>query len=194
MLRTLIQCSKSAVRAIFAQVLVWNDATHARNRRIMATNVDRYWEQFLASLPAGASRPSTYRDTAAFGITWDDAGEIAPLVRNGTKTASGSLLWSNEVDGKPGPRPGELWIVLAGADEPVCIIETTEVRIIPYDEVPKEYAWEGGEGDRTLSDWRRMYWEYIVSECTRIGREPDRKAPLAMERFRVVYSEPLRSL
>jgi len=37
-----------------------------------------------------------------------------------------------------------------------------------------------------------MYWEYIVSECKRIGREPDVKAPLAMERFRVVYSEPLR--
>jgi len=33
----------------------------------------------------------------------------------------------------------------------------------------------------------------IVSECERIGREPDPKAPLAMERFRVVYSEPLHS-
>ena len=43
-----------------------------------------------------------------------------------------------------------------------------------------------------MSDWRRMYWEYIVSECKRIGREPDRKAPLAMERFHVVYAEPLR--
>lgn len=158
----------------------------------MATNVDRYWEQFLASAPTGARRPSAYAGTAAFGITWEDAREIAPLVLNGTKTASGGLVWSNEADGKPGSRTGDFWIVIAGPDEPVCIIETTEVRVIPYDEVPEEYAREGGEGDRTLYDWRRMYWEYILSECKRIGREPDPKAPLAMERFRVIYSEPLR--
>ncbi len=159
----------------------------------MTSNVERYWEQFLASLPAGARRPLAYADTAAFGFTWDDARKIAPLVRDGTKTASGGLVWSNEADGKPGSRPGDLWIVIAGPDEPVCIIETTEVRVIPYDEVPEEYAWEGGEGDRTLSDWRRIYWEMIVSECKRIGRQPSPKAPLAMERFRVVYAEPLGS-
>jgi uncharacterized protein YhfF len=88
--------------------------------------------------------------------------------------------------------PGDLWVVLAGPDEPLCIIETTEVRIFPYDEVPDEYARDGGEGDRTLRDWRRIYWKYIVFECKRIGCKPTEKAPLAMERFRVVYSEPLR--
>ena len=158
----------------------------------MSTSVDRYWEQYLASLPPGTQRPSGHAGTAAFGITEDDAREIAPLVRSGTKTASGGLEWSNEFDGLRGSQPGDLWIVIAGPDEPVCIIETTEVRVFPYDEVPEEYAWEGGEGDRTMADWRRMYWEYIVSECRRIGREPDRKAPLAMERFRVVFSDPLR--
>ena len=157
----------------------------------MTSNVERYWEQFRASLPAGARRPSAYADTAAFGFTWDDAREIAALVRNGTKTATGGLVWSNEADGKPGSQPGDLWIVIAGPDEPVCIIETTEVRVIPYDEVPEEYAWEGGEGDRSMTDWRRMYWEMIVSECKRIGRDPNPKAPLAMERFRVVYAKPL---
>ncbi len=158
----------------------------------MTSNIERYWEQYLESIPLGATRPTGHRGTAAFGITMDDAREIAPLVRDGTKTASGGLVWSNEADGTPGSRPGDLWIVIAGPDEPVCIIETTEVRLIPYDEVPEEYAWEGGEGDRTISDWRRMYWEYIVSECKRIGREPSPKAPLAMERFCVVYSRPLR--
>ncbi len=157
-----------------------------------ASNVQRYWEQFLNSLPPGTRRPSGHAGTAEFGITEDDAREIARLVRNGTKTASGGLVWANEFDGTRGSHAGDLWVVVAGPDEPVCIIETTEVRILPYDEVPEEYAWEGGEGDRTMSDWRRMYWEYIVSECARIGRNPDRKAPLAMERFRVVYKEPLQ--
>jgi len=156
----------------------------------MTSNVDRYWEQYQDSLPKRGTR--VYAGVTPFGITSEDARAIAPLVRDGIKTATGGLVWANEADGKPGPRPGDLWIVIAGADEPVCIIETTEVRIFPYDEVPDEYAWDGGEGDRTVRDWRRIYWKYIVSECNRIGREPSLKAPLAMERFRVVYSEPLR--
>jgi len=157
-------------------------------------NVDRYWEQFLASLPQGEGRPSTYAGIAAFGLTWDDARDIAPLVLNGTKTASGTLVWSNQADGTPLPRSGEFRIVIAGTDEPVCVIETTEVRIIPYDEVPDEYALEGGEGDRSPADWRKIYWDYIVHECKRIGRKPNAKAPLAMERFRVVYAEPLHDV
>jgi len=156
----------------------------------MRTNVDQYWEQYLASLPPGTQRPSAQAKTTDFGITEDDAREIAPLVKNGTKTASGGLVWSNEFDGRRGIQPGDLWIVIAGPDEPVCIIESTEVRVFPYDEVPEEYALDGGEGDRTMADWRRIYWNYIVSECKRIGREPHPQAPLAMERFRVVFSDP----
>ena len=99
----------------------------------MPTNTDRYWEQYLASFPADGSRPSGHAGTTSFGVTWDDAREIAMLVRDGTKTATGGLVWSNEADGKPLACPGDLWIVLAGPDEPFCIIETTEVRIFPYE-------------------------------------------------------------
>ncbi|MFA5896286.1 MAG: ASCH domain-containing protein [Thermoplasmata archaeon] len=112
----------------------------------MTSGVERYWEQFLASLPTGTTRPSAYAGAAAFGFTEDDAREIAPLVRNGTKTATGSLVWSSEADSKPGPRPGDLWMVIAGPDEPVCVIETTEVRVIPYDEVPGSTRGKEGKG------------------------------------------------
>ena len=61
--------------------------------------------------------------------------------------------------------------------------------MIPYNEVGEEFAYEGGEGDRSLADWRRIYWDFIVSECARIDRTPSEKAPLVMERFRVAYSQ-----
>ena len=61
--------------------------------------------------------------------------------------------------------------------------------MIPFDEVPEDYAHWGGEGDRTLATWRPMYWRYIESECARIGRHADPKAPLVLERFRVVYRD-----
>ncbi len=158
----------------------------------MATCVDRYWEQYLASLPAGAPRPARYVESFFFGFAPADAPEISRLVLEGTKTATGSVLWSYEADGKALPGAGDHWIVTHGADDPVCVIETTDVRIIPFDEVSVEYARAGGEGDRSLASWRKMYWRHIVSECQRIGRAPSEKAPLVMERFRVAYGEPLR--
>ena len=157
----------------------------------MATNVDRYWEQFLASLPQEAEKPLRYIEAFFFGTKPEGAREISQLVLAGIKTATGSVLWSYEADGKPLPRAGDYWIVTNGGDEPACIIQTAEVRTIPFDDVGEEYAREGGEEDCTLLSWQKMYWDYIVSECARIGRTPSEKAPLVMERFKVVYREPL---
>jgi uncharacterized protein YhfF len=159
----------------------------------MAGTVDRYWEQYLATLPPHADRPSRYVESFSFGFTPEDASEIALLVLEKTKTATGSPLWSYEADGKPMPTTGDHWVVMNGSGDTVCIIRTTDVTIIPFDEVAEDYARAGGEGDRTLATWRGMYWRYIVSECRRIGRDPSEKAPLVMERFIVVYREPLHA-
>jgi uncharacterized protein YhfF len=154
--------------------------------------IERYWRQYLADRPAGSAPPARFVDAFFFGFGPEDAADISPLVLAGTKTATGSVLWADEADGKPRPRPGDHWIVTNGGDDPVCVIETREVHVIPFDEAGEEWAREGGEGDRTLASWRDMYWRYIVAECRRIGREPSPKAPLVLERFRVVYREPLR--
>ena len=58
-----------------------------------------------------------------------------------------------DADDKPLMKPGDLSIVTLGGDQPACIIETTEVRIVPFDEVDEQFAYEGGEGDRTLESW-----------------------------------------
>ena len=158
----------------------------------MTGTVDRYWQQYLASLPTQVDRPPPYVESFSFGFTASDASELARLVLDGTKTATGSVLWSYQADGKSIPRTGDHWIVRDGDGAPQCIIRTTDVAIIPFDEVPDVYARDGGEADRTLATWRPMYWRYIVSECERLGREPHPKTPLVMERFIVVYSETLR--
>ncbi len=158
----------------------------------MKDDADRYWAQYIESLSDGSEPPDGYVEAFSFGFSPADASEIAELMLNGTKTATGSVLWSYEYDKTPVPRVGDYWVVQDGRGVPVCVIRTTDVSIIPFDEVPECYAWEGGEGDRTLESWRSIYWGYIVSECGRIGREPSTKAPLIMERFAVVYNETLR--
>ena len=147
----------------------------------------RFEEQVFAALPAETRRASRFVDPVAFGFTPQDATEIAKLVLDGIKSATGSLLWSYLADGKPLPCVGDLWVAIDGDSKPVCAVQTTNVEIIPFNQVPEDYARWGGEGDCSMESWRRMYWEYIVLECKRIGREPAAIAPMVMERFRLVY-------
>jgi uncharacterized protein YhfF len=159
----------------------------------MSDCVSRYWDQFLASLPAETERPSGFVEPVAFGFTSEDATEISKLVRDEIKTATGSVLWSYEADGRAIPRVGDFWIVVDGNRHPICVIRTTSVEIIAFDEVGEDYARWAGEGDRSLETWRRIYWQYICRECERIGREASAKASLIMERFDVVYAQPLHA-
>jgi uncharacterized protein YhfF len=159
----------------------------------MRGKVDRYWAQFLASLPDASNHPQHYFDTFYFGTSKESAKQIAALVISGIKTAAGSLQWVYEAEGKPIPQTGDYNVVTNGEGEPVCIIQDTEVKVVPFNEVDEAFAWDGGEEDRSLESWRRIYWDYIVSECSRIHREPVPKTPLVCERFRVVYKEPLKS-
>ena len=156
----------------------------------MAEQLNLYWQQFLASLPVGTDPPSGFVEPAVFGFTREDATEISKLVLEGVKSSSGSVLSSYQPDGKALPRIGDFWIVVDGDQNPVCVIRTSSVKVVPYSQVGEEYAHWGGEGDRTLESWRRMYWQYICQECERIGRQPTTDAPLIMERFEVVFSDP----
>ena len=158
------------------------------------TKVDLYWKQFLTSLPASDKPSPTLAGADSFGFTDIDAKEIAGLVLAGIKTATGSLLWSYEADNARIPQIGDYWIITKGPDDPICVIETTEQHIIPFDQVTPDYAYDGGEGNRTIEGWRKIYWKLIVDECARIGRSPSENAPLVMERFRVVYKEPFKLL
>jgi uncharacterized protein YhfF len=158
------------------------------------SKADRYWNQFVQSLPPGAERPERYYEAFHFGITKQDATEIAALVLQGTKTSTGALAWVYEAEGRAAPEAGDHSVVLDEKDNPVCIIETTESRVVSFEDVDEQFAYEGGEGDRTLPNWREGYWSYIVSECARINREPTVRTPLVCERFRVVYQELMQAL
>lgn len=106
----------------------------------MTSKSHRYWQQYLTSLSNEGGRPAPCVESFSFGFTPADASEIAALVLEGAKTATGSVLWFYEADGKPIPRVGDHWIVNDGNGGPVCIIHTTDVSIIPFDEVPEAYA------------------------------------------------------
>lgn len=145
-----------------------------------------FWEAWASTLPEDR-RPAAC--TAwSFGDSPALADELASLVCVGIKRATCSLLWELEADGEPLPQSGQYSVILDASDLPLCIIETTEVAIRPYDEVDAAFAFDEGEGDRSLESWREGHWRYFTRVCRRLAREPVPDMPLICERFRVVYA------
>jgi uncharacterized protein YhfF len=85
------------------------------------------------------------------------------------------------------PEVGQKTIVLDGNDDPLCTIETTEVEVRPYNEVDARFAYEEGEGDRSLEYWRQAHWRFFSRTLPNMGKEPTPDMPLVCERFRVIH-------
>jgi uncharacterized protein YhfF len=152
----------------------------------MQPSVRQFWQDYLDSLPPGQPHPEAPADVFAFGDSKELADELAALVREGVKTATCSALWSYEEDQKPIPQTGELSIVLDGNGSPVAIIETVEIFLAPFNEVTERFAWEEGEGDRSLTHWRQAHRNFLGRLRFR-DRFFDEGMPLVCERFRVVH-------
>ena len=122
--------------------------------------------------------PAKYQDlrSFAFGDGPELADELLELVMNGVKTATCSTE-----DEPNTSTPGECWIVRDGSGTPRCVIETLEVSYRRYSEMDAAFAYEEGEGDRSLAYWRQAHRNYFG----RMGRFSE-DMMLMCERFRLV--------
>jgi uncharacterized protein YhfF len=122
----------------------------------------------------------------AFGATPEQADELLALVLAGDKTATAGALWDYEAEGEPVPAVGGLSIVLDGGGHPRALIVTTDVSVVPFDEVDGDHAAAEGEDDRTLDSWRRIH-EQFFTRYPAHDRGFQRDMPVVLERFRLLY-------
>ena len=122
-----------------------------------------------------------------FGDNEEDANGLVELVLAGVKRGTASALWAHDLDGEPVPRPGDLAIVTDWAGIAKCIIRTTEVNIVPYNEVSEAFAAIEGEGDKSLQHWRELHWPYFAREMNRIGRDLTDRIPIVCHQFELAY-------
>jgi uncharacterized protein YhfF len=147
-----------------------------------------YWAAFLQSAQGVAGSDAPFYEAFRIGADANDANEGAELILSGKKTATSSLLWEYEKSEKPLPAPGSLSVLEDGSGKPVCVVRTTRVEIIPFREVDAQFAYDYGEGDRTLDGWRETFWRYYSCACVECGHEMSEDALLVCEHFRVVYA------
>lgn len=149
------------------------------------SHVAKFWSDFQQTLNEDAS--DRFYEAFHFDDNERSANALVELVLSGTKRATAGLLWSFESFGKPIPKAGDLSVVTNWGAQPLCIIETIRVDVVPYEEVSAQFALTEGEGDKSLRYWREAHWAYFGRECERIGREPSLQMPVVCEEFRVVF-------
>ena len=156
-----------------------------------AGSVSRLWEAYLASL--GETVATTEKTFTAWPFCDNaaDADQLLALVLRGIKRATAGSLAEFEAAGDPLPHVGELSLILDSAGVARCVIQTTRVDIVPFNEITAEFAATEGEGDRSLAYWRRVHWDYYTRVLGKAGLLPDENMLLAAERFDVVYSPDL---
>ncbi len=131
--------------------------------------------------------PETPFQTWFFGNNSEQARELAELVMSGPKRATASLVEFNEKYPEVAPIEKGYSVVTDFEGRPMCIIRTTEVRILPFDEVDSEFAFDEGEGDRTLEDWREGHRKYFTREASEFGIEFSGQTAVCCERFELLY-------
>lgn len=119
------------------------------------------------------------------------ADSLLALVLCGIKCATATRLKLYQLEALEPPVAGVVSLVLNGAGVPACIIETTRVDHVSFEEVGAEFARLEGEGDRSLAYWRRVHLDYYRRECAREGTVFDLRELIVCEQFKLAWSSPV---
>lgn len=139
-----------------------------------------YWDEFWKSQEQ--EKPKSV-SAWQFG---DNPDYLAQLVIDGVKTATCSGLVFYEIENEPLPSIEDFSIVLNSQDEPLAIIKTIDVQIMPMNEVPEEFAIAEGEGDRTYQYWKEAHEKFFTEELGKVGLEFSEDMMIVCERFKLV--------
>jgi uncharacterized protein YhfF len=117
-------------------------------------------------------------------------------ILDGRKVTTTSLALEYEIEHVTLPCVGQRSIVVDSNHQPVCVIETVEVLIVPLGDVGYQHVVDEGEGHATVSEWRsghESFWrsKEMIDSLGNATFILDDATPVVLERFRVV--ELLRS-
>ena len=152
----------------------------------MTPQQQAFWDAFKR---ASGETVDTPQDISAFGDSPEMADALLDLILIGQKRATCSLArWyvGPEAD-TPMPRPGNLSLILDGKAEPRCVLRITSVEIKPVGDADAQFAWDEGEGDRTLEDWMQGHCAFWQREGQREGFEFSTDMDAVFERFELAW-------
>jgi len=148
---------------------------------------DAFFEEFRAATGV----PVKDYDLTCFGDSPALNDELCDLILAGTKRATAMLLRDVTEADEPMPKVGGFFVVADGAGRPRCVCKTTEVTVKPLKETDARFAFDEGEGDRTLAWWLEAHRQYFARQAAREGFEMHDRIETILERFTVVWPPEL---
>jgi len=143
-----------------------------------------YWRRFCV---ATGLDPATPSQAWYFGDTPKLAHELVELVLSGPKRATAGLSEVNDTLPQVKPVAGGYSVLTEHNGTPRAVIRTTVLERRLFAEVDAEFAWDEGEGDRTLADWKDGHRRFFTRELATIGRRFDESLAVDLERFELLY-------
>ncbi|SDJ35563.1 Uncharacterized protein YhfF [Salimicrobium halophilum] len=145
---------------------------------VMNEQAKQYWKNYWNGSPAPENVSAW-----AFGV---DEDELADLVIKGIKTATCSAYDEYVAGNEALPEEGEYSIILDSKEEPVAIIRTFKVTVMPMNEVPESFAWKEGEGDRSYKYWWEAHERFFRLAMKEIGKGFTEDMPVVCEEFELL--------
>ena len=115
----------------------------------------------------------------------ESCNHILSLVLDGKKRATPSSLLAYEKTGESVPQVDEISVITYWDGTPGCIVETTNVRIIPYSEMTYDIAKLEGEDDN-LESWKETHKHFFTEEGKELGYVFSENMPVVFEEFEVI--------
>ncbi|MEB8328089.1 ASCH domain-containing protein [Flavobacteriaceae bacterium KMM 6897] len=143
------------------------------------------WGDFLSAHLEFAFEhtPTVYH----FSDNEKDANQSVALVLAGVKKATSHSLLGLQLQKKELPKRGDFSVLTDWDGKAKCIVRTTTVRMVPYFSINAEYTKIEGDGDGSLSDWKKIHWELFQRELAEYDRKPNESMIVVCEHFEKVF-------
>ena len=149
--------------------------------------VKEMWKKYLFTIGKNINDTVKTYESWYFCNNEKDANELVGLVKKGTKKATTSLHCLYEIENEPIPAVGDYIIITNWKRIAQCIIQITNINIISFKEVTPEFATKEGEGDKTLSFWRKVHRKFFTLELKEYSKKFSEDRLVICEEFEVVY-------
>ncbi len=154
------------------------------DKTIDPKSVADFWAGYCRAAKLAESTPF---QAWYFGDSAQLAHELVELILHGPKRATAALGWTADALPQTAAVPDGYSVITELDGTPRAVIRTTWLERRAFRDVDAAFAWDEGEGDRTLGDWKDGHWRYFSRECQTLGRSMHEDAEVCLERFELLY-------
>ena len=150
---------------------------NASARNMWGDYLDKHLEDAFVDAPK----------TIHFYDNEQEANECANLVVKGIKRTATPALLQLQFNNEILPKIGDFLVITDWSKTAKCIVKITKVKLKPFFSIDQEYAQNSGEGDKSLSYWKKAHWEYYTRELEKFNRKPTESMIVVCQEFEKVY-------